>query len=147
VNKRTTIILSVFILCLVCFLAFWWSQPKLITGNKSDMQQVIIIKDPNYAGLNLETAITDRTDMESLFDAVKNVRTLANRHPGHENSLQFDSDYKIVFIFTDSTIEVRIHANNAYRLLDTRGGSGDPGYTRGNAAAIIKIIKELTDDN
>jgi len=147
VKKRLIIILSIFILCLVCFLAFWWSHPKLITGNKSDLQQIIIIKDPNFAGQNLETAITDRNNMESLFDAVKNTWTFANRHPSHADSLQFDSDYKMLFIFTDITSEVYIHANNAYSFLDSRGGSGDFGYTRGNAKAIIEIIKEITEDN
>ena len=84
--------------------------------------------------------------MDSLFDAVKNTWTFSNRHPSHADSLQFDSDYKIVFIFTNITSEVYIHADTAYRFLESRGGSGDAGYTRGKAKESIEIIKKITED-
>ena len=145
-KKRTIIILSIFILCLVCFLTFWWLQPKLINGNKSDLQQIIIIQEPNYAGQSLETVITDKNNLDDLFDAIKNTWTSANRHPSHNDSLQFDSDYKLIFIFSNVTEEIYIHADTAYRFLETRGGSGDPGYIRGSAKEIIEILKNATED-
>ena len=149
VCKRTIIIiLSILFLCLVCLLAFWRLQthPKLITGNKSDLQQIIIIEDPNYAGQNLGTVIEDKNNLNDLFDALENTRTLANKHPSHADSLQFDSDYKVVFIFTNTKEEVYIHSDTAYRFLETRGSGGDAGYTCGNARTIIDIIKKTTED-
>ena len=145
-KKRIIIILSIFILCLVCFLAFWWLQPKLISGNKSDLQQIIIIEDPNFSGQSFATVVTDKDNLDELFDAIKNTWTLANRRPSHNDSLQFDSDYKLIFIFSNVTEEIYIHADTAYCFLETNGGSGDPGYTRGNAKMIIEIIKKNTED-
>ena len=113
----------------------------LVTGKKDELQQVIIIEDPNYQGKNAKTVISDMQTMNALYDAVASVDTIANEYPNHIESLQFDSDYDVVFIFPDTEETVIIHFETAYRQLETRGSSGDPGYVRGDASKILEVIK------
>ena len=131
-------------LCAAGVLWFSLSQPALVTGRRADLRQVTVVVDPNRAGQNRTIVVADKLTMEALYDAARGTPTRAVRRPGHAESLQFDSDIKLALTYAETADEVHFHAGIAYRLLETRGGSGDPGYTRGNAAAIMQLLEPIT---
>ena len=140
-HNRKRILCFAVILALLCFLNYFFNQPKLLTGRRTDLQQVVIVEDPNFAGKNIETVISDSGRLNALYDALLGIRTSANRHPRHTESLQFNSDYRVTFIYTNTKDEVFVHLGEAYRFLETRGGSGDPGYTHGSAEKLTRVIQ------
>ena len=141
---KKKIIIAGGILLFSCVLAFLCSQPKLVTGKKSELQKVVIVEDPNYRGKNLKTVITEEKTMYDMYMALKNMPVRANRYPDHVGSLQFDAGYMVIFYYLDKQDEIIVHSKWAYRFLETRGGSGDPGFTKGNAKRLLHIIESIT---
>ena len=138
-------ILIVFSIILVfCSFAFLLGfSSRLVTGKKSELSQITLIENPYYPEKSTEIIITNDTAMDAMYNAIAYSVTSTNRRPNHNESLQFDADFLVIYHFQNANDEVIIYRESAYRFLETHGGSGDPGYIRGNAKKILFIIRGL----
>jgi hypothetical protein len=73
--------------------------------------------------------ITDSESINELFAPMLNQAAKTIKHPNHNDSIQLDFDAELIVHYNDTHNDhIHITKWTAYRFLESKGRSGDPGY-------------------
>jgi hypothetical protein len=147
-KKKWIVAVSVLLAGIICgVIGFFCLQPQLITGKKTDLQQVVIVERYPVESGGKEgepkstTTITDERTMYAIYDELKQVwpikETRGERYYTMGNPL-----YELMICYTDDIDEVSVYTVGAVRYL------GKPDwFTVSNKASAERVIELLDSIN
>jgi len=140
-KKRTWIIIGVILACGVFgAVAFFQLQPKLVTGEKTQLQKVVIYDYDEAETIRPIKTIDDKQRMYALYDAIR--RTTAKKSYEMETPYSMRSpDYLVVFQYAGKEDEIMVYRKESGRYL------GKPDwYTVSKSTRIICIVEAALFD-
>lgn len=145
--KRIHIIASlIFVAFVATITIIQVAKVRLLTGEKSSLVKAIIIIDPTRKKPQTIT-VEDREVLDKIYDLIDQSHDIrVNRYPNHSESMQFDSKYQIELLYKDGKVDLLRSTENVkciYRLLNTKGYSGDSGYISGTSEYLLDYISEI----
>jgi len=143
-EKKWIIVMSIIMAGFICgVIGFYCLQPKLVTGKKAELHQVVIVERYPGEGGGREgepksiTTITDRRIMNSIYDELRRVWPIKETR-GERFYTMASPQYELTIYYTDNTDEVHIYTAGAVRYL------GRPDWftvsSRTNAERIITFL-------
>ena len=138
--KKAIIIICILLACTI-FIAtvFLRIQPQLVTGNKLELQQIVIT---DYGPGESETvrSIITIDDQEKMFDLYESFKRSITKKSYEMETIysMIAPHYKVVFQYLDSEDEVLVYSREAGRYL------GMPDwYAVCKSSRIVKTIESL----
>ncbi|MCL2694187.1 MAG: hypothetical protein FWE60_03680 [Oscillospiraceae bacterium] len=116
-RKKIVIIISTLIfVILISVFAYFLFQPQLVTGNKKDLTQIVIIEFPHCAERAKTYTITEQTEMYTIYSVFRYARPIARRaYPAAITSQ--DARYQFTFHYSDRVDEVFVFRSVTARHL------------------------------
>ena len=146
-KKMIFIILIIGVIIMVSNFMFL-GKPKFFTQGIDNLERVVVIVEPYHKGANKIVYITVRSEMEDLYYIIKNTNELnINKRPKHIDSIQCDSKFAVCFEYSNGEKDefyATEREGGIYRLLSTKGNSGDPGYILGSNEKLWTFIGNAT---
>lgn len=138
----------IWIICIALILTgVWWlfGERAIVTGDVQDIVKITVTK---YTGGNgNDHHFTDRGDIEQIANNLKQTKILrVERFPDHVESLQNDTPYLVCVMYNDGTKdEIRFSENKeiVFRMLNTKGKSGDRGWVKGENKSLLAFFDEF----
>jgi len=139
-RKKIMIIVGIVLVCSVCgVIAFFQLQPKLVSGEKTKLQKIVIT---DYGPGESETiqsitTIEDPQEMHALYDDFRRVAATKSNEMESPFSMM-SPHYTVVFYYLDKEDEVLVYSREAGRYL------GEPDwYAVSKAARILRIVESV----
>ena len=138
----------IWVICIVLVLAgIWWlfSERSILTGNVQDIVKITVTK---YSGGNVyDYNFTDKDDIEQVAGNLQQTKILlVERFPGHTESIQNDTPYQVCVIYSNGTKDEISFSENkeiVFRMLNTKGNSGDRGWVKGENKSLFAFFNEF----
>ena len=143
--KRLVIcFLSVVLVAGFLIMTVFHAEP-MVTGKRAEIAAVsIVFIDADNGYFEVHTPLDEPDAISKIYSLLKNSEPRTIKKPSHAQSIHLDHYAEIIFVYEDGH-EDRICAATTcwYRFLDTRGGSGDPGFviTTGGDA-LLQMLRQ-----
>lgn len=123
-------------------LYFIFASEPLVTGKPAEVGNLTIDFIDTLNNYQVTSVDIDNPEnIATIFSALNQGRARVNHRPDHTQSIQLDSDAIIRITYLDGhTDEVNVTKSLAYRFLDTKGGSGDPGFVSTGNDRIYGVL-------
>lgn len=121
---------------------------SILTGQLEDVLSITVHVTP--ASIKIEPTsyiIANKEDIDDFISTLRQGVVHIKLHPAHWQSLQCDFDAKVQVLYSDgSSDELLIKQYGAFRILNTCGSNGDPGYIFIDNQKIYIWIENHTPD-
>ena len=124
--------LIVFVLIAAYFIVYFaimYSYP-ILSESATQVNELRVVCSNGQTGLSEQPVIID--DAEAINDFTTIITSGQKgviRHPSHMESLQCDFDAEVKVIYSSgNSDELQLRKNQLYKMLNTKGNSGDPGF-------------------
>lgn len=146
--KRKYIIM-VTILVIIAIILYLTRIEPLLTGKPEEVIQISISSQEDMHAT--KRIYNDATDIAEIMETIQKIeKRYTERHPNHAESLQTDSSFTLELRYKGGTKD-KLNLSSEVktsltRFLDTRGGSGDRGFTGGRNEYLYDYLTELFSD-